>query len=394
MKLNIKILLAVIFQAFILLGCGEKESPKIEEKHKEGHEEHTEIVKLSLESLKLINIESETVSLQPMTGYISLPATIVPNQDNEALVGSLVQGRVQKVNVKIGDYVKAGQVLMTVEGLDIGTIKAGFLKAKANLDFTKSTYERQKKLFDEKIGSQKSLLESQAEYEKALAEFKAEDKRIHSIGLSDDDILNGKSHDEHTSGTLPIKSPINGIVVERNIVVGQLIETNTNAFKVINTSSVWIDGQVFEKDLNKITQKTSAVFISSAYPNENFTGKVIYIGQSIDENSRTLLIRGEFSNTQNKLKPQMFGELKIPIGDFAQALLIPEEALVKEGDKFFVFIKTTDTTFEQRFVSIGSTSNNRIEIREGLKEGENVITEGVFYLNSEMKKEELEGHEH
>ncbi len=394
MKLNIKILLAVIFQAFILLGCSEKESPKIEEKHDEGHEEHTEVVKLSLESLKLINIESETVSLQPMTGYISLPATIVPNQDNEALVGSLVQGRVQKVNVKIGDYVKAGQVLMTVEGLDIGAIKAGFLKAKANLDFTKSTNERQKKLFDEKIGSQKSLLESQAEYEKALAEFKAEDKRIHSIGLSDDDILNGKSHDEHTSGTLPIKSPINGIVVERNIVVGQLIETNTNAFKVINTSSVWIDGQVFEKDLNKITQKTTTVFISSAYPNEKFTGKVIYIGQSIDENSRTLLIRGEFSNTQNKLKPQMFGELKIPIGDFAQALLIPEEALVKEGDKFFVFIKTTDTTFEQRFVSIGSTSNNRIEIREGLKEGENVITEGVFYLNSEMKKEELEGHEH
>jgi cobalt-zinc-cadmium efflux system membrane fusion protein len=394
MKLNIKILLAIIFQAFIVLGCGEKESPKTEEKHEEGHEQHTEVVKLSSESLKLINIETETVSLQPMTGFISLPATIVPNQDNEAYVGSLVQGRVQKVNVKIGDYVKTGQVLMTVEGLDIGTIKSGFLKAKANLDFTKSTYERQKKLFDEKIGSQKSLLESQAEYEKALAEFKAEDKRIHSIGLTDDDVINGKSSNEHTSGTLPIKSPINGIVVERNIVIGQLIETNTNAFKVVNTSSVWIDGQVFEKDINKFTQKTSAVFKTSVYPNESFTGKVIYLGQAIDEKSRTLLIRAEFTNIQNKLKPQMFGELKIPVGDNTQALMIPEESVVKEGDKFFVFIKTTDTTFEQRFVSIGSNSNNRIEIIEGLKEGENVITKGVFYLNSEMKKEELEGHEH
>ena len=291
MKLNIKILLVVIFQAFILLGCSEKETPKIEEKHENEHEKHSEIVTLNKESLKLISIETETVSLQSMTGFISLPATIVPNQDNEAYVGSLVQGRVQKVFVKIGDYVKAGQVLMMVEGLDIGTIKAGFLKAKANLDFTKSTYERQKKLFDEKIGSQKSLLESQAEYEKALAEFKAEDKRIHSIGLTDDDMLNGNSHDEHTSGTLPIKSPINGIVVERNIVVGQLIETNTSAFKVVNTSSVWIDGQVFEKDLNKFTQKTSAVFVSSVYPNEEFTGNVIYIGQSIDEKSRTLLDR-------------------------------------------------------------------------------------------------------
>ena len=407
MKLNIKLLLVVIFQVFILIGCSEKdshknegkqeeghESHKDEGKHDEEHEKHSKLVKLSQESLKLINIQTETVSLQAMTGFITIPATIVHNQDNEAQVGSLVQGRVQKVFVKIGDYVKAGQVLMTVEGLDIGTIKAGFLKAKANLDFTKSTYERQKKLFEEKIGSQKSLLESQAEYEKASAEFKAEDKRIHSIGLSDEDILNGKSHDEHTSGTLPIKSPISGIVVERNIVVGQLIETNTNAFKVVNTSSVWIDGQVFEKDLNKFTQKTSAIFTSTVFPNEKFTGNVIYIGQSIDEKTRTLLIRTEFSNNKNKLKPQMFGELKIPVGDNTQALLIPEEALIKEGDKYFVFIKESDTTFEQRFVSIGLTTNNRIEIIGGLREGEIVVSKGAFYLISEMKKEELEGHEH
>ncbi len=280
---------------------------------------------------------------------------------------------------------------MTVEGLDIGTIKAGFLKAKANLDFTKSTFERQMKLFEEKIGSQKSLLESQAEFEKASAEFKAEDKRIHSIGLSDEDMLNGKSHDEHTSGTLPIKSPINGIVVERNIVVGQLIETNTNAFKVVNTSSVWIDGQVFEKDLNKINQKTKAVFVSSIYPNEEFYGDVIYIGQSIDEKSRTLLIRTEFSNIKNKLKPQMFGDLKLPVGDNTQAIMVPEESVVKEGDKYFVFIKTSDSTFEQRFVTIGLTSNNRIEITDGLKEGEIVVSKGVFFLKSELKKEELEG---
>lgn len=407
MKLNIKFLLVVIFQVFILIGCSEKENHKNEGKHEdeheshksegkndEDHEKHSKLVKLSQESLKLINIQTETVSLQTMTGFITIPATIVHNQDNEAQVGSLVQGRVQKVFVKIGDYVKAGQVLMTVEGLDIGTIKAGFLKAKANLDFTKSTYERQKKLFEEKIGSQKSLLESQAEYEKASAEFKAEDKRIHSIGLSDEDILNGKSHDEHTSGTLPIKSPISGIVVERNIVVGQLIETNTNAFKVVNTSSVWIDGQVFEKDLNKFTQKTSAIFTSTVFPNEKFTGNVIYIGQSIDEKTRTLLIRTEFSNNKNKLKPQMFGELKIPVGDNTQALLIPEEALIKEGDKYFVFIKESDTTFEQRFVSIGLPSNKRIEITDGLKEGEVVVSKGAFYLISEMKKEELEGHEH
>ena len=394
MKFKIKILLGLILQAFIILGCNEKESPKTEDKHEGEQEKHSKIVKLNKESIKMISIETETVSLKPVTGYITIPATIASNKDNEAQVGSLVQGRVQKVLVKLGEYVKAGQVLMTVEGLDIGTIKAGFLKAKANLDFTKSTYERQKKLFNENIGSQKTLLESQADYERASAEYKAEDKRIHSIGLSDEDVINVQSSNDHTSGTLPIKSPINGVIVERNIVVGQLIETNTNAFKIVNTSSVWIDGQVFEKDLNKINQKTSAIFVSSIYPNEEFVGNVIYIGQSIDEKSRTLLVRTEFSNNLNKLKPQMFGDLKLPVGNNTQAIMVPEESVVKEGEKYFVFIKTSDTTFEQRFVSVGLTSNKRIEVREGLKGGENLIIKGVFYLNSEMKKEELEGHEH
>lgn len=390
MKLRIRLYIIISLQALVLLGCSSEETPQKEEHH----EEHTKEVKLTTESIKLIKIETEKVSLQPLTGFISLPAVIIPNQDNEAQVGSLVQGRVQKVFVKLGDHVKAGQVLMTVEGLDIGTIKAGFLKAKASLDYTKATYERQKKLFDEKIGSQKSLLESLAEYEKALAEFNAEDKRIHSIGLSDEDVNNNKTNDEHTSGTLPIKSPINGIIVERNIVLGQLVDATTNAFKVINNNTVWVDGQVYEKDLNKINQKTSAIFTSTVYPNERFDGHIIYLGQSIDEKSRTLLIRGEFRNSQNKLKPQMFGELRIPIGENSKAILVPEEAVINETDLSYVFIQISDTTFEQRMVITGTSVDNRIEIKEGLNEGEIVVIKGVFYLNSELKKEEIEGDEH
>ena len=110
--------------------------------------EKSKVVKLSAESMKLIKLETETVSLSPLIGFITLPAKVIPNQDNEAQVGTLVQGRVNQVFVKIGDYVKAGQILMTVEGLDIGTIKAGFLKAKALQEYTKSKLRKgKKKLF-------------------------------------------------------------------------------------------------------------------------------------------------------------------------------------------------------------------------------------------------------
>ncbi len=397
MKASIKLLIAACVLAFGLCGCGDKDEAKKEE----SHEEHSEIVKLSTESIKQINLETETVSLQPFTGYLTIPAKVITNQDNEAQIGSLVQGRVHQVFVKVGDFVKAGQVLMTVEGLDVGEIKAGFLIANAALDYAKANYERQKKLFDEKIGSQKSLLESQAEFEKALAEYKAEDKKIHSVGLSDEDVTDAKISEEHTSGTLPIKSSINGIVVERNVVIGQLVDATTNAFKVINTSTVWVDGQIYEKDITKINQKTNAFFTSSTYMNEKFNGRIIYIGQTVDEQTRTITLRGEFGNVNGKLKPQMFGELKIPVNRNAKAIMIPEEAVVKEAGQEYVFVQTSNTTppssgqeFEKRIVITGLSFDNRIEIKEGLKEGEKVVSKGAFFLKSELKKEELEGDEH
>ena len=390
MKACIKLLIAANVLAFAFWGCSDKEEPKKEE----SHNEHSEVVKLSAESIKQIKLETETVSLQPFTGYLTIPAKVITNQDNEAQIGLLVQGRVHRVFVKVGDFVKAGQVLMTVEGLDIGQIKAGFLIAKAALDYTKANYERQKKLFNEKIGSQKALLESQAEYEKALAEYKAEDKRIHSVGLSDEDVMDDKTGEEHTSGTLPIKSSISGIVVERNVVIGQLVDATTNAFKVINTNTVWVDGQIYEKDIAKINRKTNALFTSETYRNEKFNGRIIYIGQTVDEQTRTITVRSEFSNANNKLRPQMYGELKIPVGVNAKAIMIPAEAVVKEAEQEYAFVQTSDSTFEQRKVITGSSVDNRIEIKEGLREGEKVVSKGVFYLKSELKKEELEGDEH
>jgi len=385
MKAGIKLFIAVNVLTFFLLGCGTKE----ESKNEETKNEQSEIVNLTAESIKQIGLETEIATLQAVTGYLTIPAKVITNQDNEAQVGSLVQGRVHQVFVKIGDYVKAGQILMTVEGLDVGEIKAGYLIAKAALDFAKANYERQKKLFDEKIGSQKTLLESQSEYEKALAEYKAEDKRIHSVGLSDEEVTGVKISEEHTAGTLPIKSSINGVVVERNVVIGQLVDATTNAFRVINTNVVWVDGQIYEKDLTKINQKTNAVFASTTYLNEKFNGKIIYIGQTVDEQSRTITVRGEFSNSSGKLKPQMFGDLKIPVGANAKAIMLPEESVVKETGQEYVFVQTSDSTFEKRIVFTGISVDNRIEIKEGLKEGEKVAVKGVFYLKSELKKDEL-----
>lgn len=398
---NIKQLSAILITALLFFaGCGEVENSK-EENHKE--ELHNETIILSQASIKEMGLETEIISLKPYSGFITIPAKVLANQDYEAQVGSLVQGRVSKVFVNVGDYVKAGQEMMLVEGLEIGVIKATYLTAKANLEFQKANYERQKILIDQNVGSQKSFLEAQAEYDKAIAEFNAEDKKIHSIGLNDEDILNGKNDHslDHTSGKLTVNAPISGIVVERNVVIGQLVDNTTNAFKIINISSVWIDGQIYEKDINKINEKTTAVFESSTYPNEKFNGRIKYIGQIIDEKSRTITIRAEFNNPKGKLKPQMFGEMKISTGKNSMAILISAESVVKINNKDFVFVQKANSTkteskeeFEKRSVVIGSIQNDMVEIIEGLNVNDKVVVKGAFYLKSELMKSELEGDEH
>ena len=342
---------------------------------------------LSSDVRSKIVLDFEEVKERPITGMLRVPARLITNQDYEAQVGSLIQGRVSQVFVKEGDFVKAGQVLMLIEGSDIGEVIAAYLQAKSNLEYYKSAYERQKILFEQNVGSQKALQEAKAEYEKAIAEFNAADKKIHSIGLEEKDIEGSGS--EHIPGILPIKAPISGIVTERNVVIGQFIEANTTAFKIMNISNLWAEGQIYEKDLTKISGKPKVEFTTYAYPNERFKGEVILIGQIVDEHTRTIKVRASLQNIDGKLKPNMFGELFIPISTNIKGIAIPTEALVSEGNKKYVFLVKDDSTFIKQYVETGTEFSGFVEITSGLKKGDKIVTKGVFFLKSELLKETL-----
>jgi len=392
MRFNIKFLSVLLITAFLFWGCGEKKNEEAKEES-QPHEKR-EII-LSDKAIKEMGIEIQTIKNETLTGLIKAAAKLIPNQDYEAQVGSLVQGRVWKAFVKEGDYVKEGQVLMQLEGLEIGELKAVYLKAKSNLDYYKAVYERQKTLIEQNIGSQKTLQEAKSDYEKATADFNAEDKRIHAVGLNHEDVLENGSL-EHIAGILPIKSPINGIVTERNVVIGQLVEPNTNAFKVMNTSTLWADGQIYEKDISKLSGKPKIEFTTSAYLNERFNGDIILVGQTIDEHSRTIKVRATLNNPGYRLKPQMFGEMFIPIGGTIKGIVVPSDAIIKENGKSYVFKAENDSTlptgrqvFKKQLVEIGSELGGKVEIKNGLKVGDKIAFKGVFFLKSELLKETL-----
>jgi membrane fusion protein, heavy metal efflux system len=355
----------------------------------------THVLTLRAAAIEEIGLTTSIAEIQPIAGNMTVPAKLLPNQDLEAQVGSLVQGRVRQVFVGVGDFVTAGQELMHIEGLEVGEIKSNFIKAKAELKYAEANYGRQKTLLEQKVGSQKVFLEAQATYDKAVAEFNAEDKRIHSIGLTDDDLLKFVEHaslekDGHSGGVLPIKSPIAGTVVERNVVIGQLVDGSTTAFRVINTSTLWADGQVYEKDVPGLSGKPEVTLTVSAFPREEFRGRVIYVSPIVDEHTRTITIRASIPNRHGRLKPQMFGELHVPTGGTTRGLIIPAESVQNINATTCVFVATSDTTFERREVSLGTTFDSMVEVRGGISPGERVVTKGSFQLKSELMKEALE----
>jgi cobalt-zinc-cadmium efflux system membrane fusion protein len=291
--------------------------------------------------------------------------------------------------------VKEHQELMRIEGLEVGEIKSDFIKARAQLTYAEAAFERQKTLLAEKVGSQKAYLEAQAEYNKALAGFDAEDKRIHSIGLTDSDVLTfveggSSGKDSHTGGVLPIKSPITGTVVERNVVIGQLVDASTTAFRIINTSTLWADGRAYEKDIPALTQRPEVTLTVTAFPGEEFTGEVIYVAPVVDPQSRTITVRAAIPNRGGRLKPQMFGDLRVSTGGNISGIMIPADAVQRDGTDSYVFIATSDTTFERRDIQIGVTQQNMLSVKQGVRPGERIVTNGSFQLKSELLKETLE----
>ncbi len=371
---------------FCIMGCT-KEQKQIEQT--EPMETQSGSIKLTAQAVRDIGLKADRAVLKLFTGHRSITAKVTVNQDYEAYVGSLVPGKVQKVLVNTGDYVKAGQTVMIIEGLEIGEIKAEYYKTKAAMEYAENNFKRQKELLDENIGSKKTFLEAQSEYEKSKAEFKAADEKIHSVGFGDEELSAMMTMQDHVAGTLPVKSPISGMVVERNVVVGQMVDVSGTALKIMNIRTVWIDGQIYEKDAGNYLSKTPVSFTCASFPNESFKGRMIYIGQVIDEKTRTILIRCEFDNPDYKLKPQMFGELIIPTARNNTALVVPAEAIVKIDQKDYVFVQTADTLFVQRPVARGITEGNEVEITDGLNEGDWVIVKGAFYLKSEMMKSQF-----
>ena len=188
---------------------------------------------------------------------------------------------------------------------------------------------------------------------------------------------------------LELKAPIDGVIIQRNSTVGELVNKGSNIYIISDPADLWVIAEVKERDVAAVKVGQDVEFEVLAYPGEKFRGKVVRLGNQIEANSRTLEARIETGNADGRLKPGMFADVGITTTITKDVVVIPDAALQSNGDNRIVFVALGANKFEQRIVKLGMEQRGYAEVLGGVKIGEQVVTEGSFILKSELLKSEL-----
>jgi len=190
-------------------------------------------------------------------------------------------------------------------------------------------------------------------------------------------------------------APIAGKVIKNDMILGGMVDEATEILTIMDLSRVWVEAEIYEKDIARVRNGQDVVISVPAYPRDAFRGVITYVGDVLDPDTRTITVRTEVNNTEFKLKPGMFADLTIELSQNGTALVVPAEAVLDDDGEHLVFVRIDDRRFEPRHVTLGTREGGFVEIASGVDAGEEVVTNGNFQLKSKLYEAILEaGHVH
>jgi cobalt-zinc-cadmium efflux system membrane fusion protein len=389
-RLRAGLVATTLLLAFALAGCGKSgatdESAGSAEEKKDGHSETETELTLTSEEAARAGIKVEEVKPQTLGETLTVTATIRPDADRLAHVAARVEGRIVAVPAKLGDKVRAGQTLATLDSVAVGEAHAAWIEAQAELGIAQADYKRAEALNVEEIIPRKDYLRAKADRDKAAAALRAATDRLRLLGGS-----------PNASGTavsaFSVTAPFAGTVIEKKATLGELASPSESMFSVADLSRVWIQADLPESALAKVRVGADAKVTVPAYPDEVFSGRVGHIGASLDKDTRTVAARIEVANGDGRLKPEMFATASIEVaGDKREVISLPDAAIVLMDGRPTVFVHAQGA-YEAREVEPGERSGGRTVLKSGLLAGDQVVTSGAYALKARKLKSQL-GHGH
>lgn len=337
----------------------------------------------SLESARKAGIVTRRPELAPMTDAIESYAEISFNQNKLAQITPLVSGVVKSVEVDLGNQVKEGDVLARITSVAIGEAQGAFLKALAEDRLRKKTLVRERNLREQRISSEKDLQEAEAAHQAAMAAVQQARQHLMVLGF-DKQQIEAIAVGNDGQGTLEIRAPFAGEIVERNAVQGALAEMGKPLFTIVDMTTLWAFVNIPESQLALVNVGQLVELNSESLPDEIFTGKLTWIAAKVDELTRMARGRVEFQNSGGQLKAQMFARARILTNDPEQAVVIPRSALQHLGGKPLVFVKLADDLYDARLVELGSKQDGHVAVRSGLLASDEVVINSGFTMKTQL----------
>lgn len=398
---------SILLALTLLTSCKEKHPEHGEAEHKhadgehadKGHEKHGEAghkdekgekeshegeIQVSEEAMERAGIAIASAERRALTGGTAIPAEVQFEPSSTAHVGPLVSGRITKVAVALGDKVKRGQLLGVIASSDVSTARSKLDQSKARLSAAESTLKRQQQLSTEGIGAQRSLIEAEAQVSELRAEVSGLQRQLSVFGSG-------------SAGALSLTSPIDGVVVALHGTLGETASPNEPAFIVTDPTKVWVQGNVPELELSRVSPGAAVLVRLHAFPEAAMAGIISYVAPALDERTRSLPVRVTLAAPDARLRSGLFGSIEL-IGGKAdeRVLVVPVEAVATIDGQTVVFATADEPgSFKPLPVALGRRAGGFFEVKSGLTEGSKLAIRGAFTLKSILKSGELsEGHEH
>lgn len=390
--------LFIIFSlALLLTGCGSKNNDTA----------HNKRIVLTEAQEKNAKIQTSPLSVMDIELQITIPAQFKARNQSIERIYSPIDGKITNVFVEPGAILKIGQPIVQIKSDAISQIQLEFLEKildidaninelRAQYNLSLQNYNRERTLYNEKISSR-------ADYEAANAQLRKDKANLDALSIKRSSLINvyrqrlavyGGTIDNviKTKQIYPyitIKATKNGVLLERKVNPGEIVEQNRELFNLADLKTIWLVGYAFEKD-SPYLHLGEAVTGTIEESTETINGVLSYVSPILDNTTKTLEVRADIPNKNFKIKPNMYAEMYVNTG-IAHVLAIPTDAVEKFGDYNFAYVKIAPHTYEERKVETGKKNDQYTEVLSGIKAGEKVVTRGSFELLGEsIKKQEAE----
>jgi cobalt-zinc-cadmium efflux system membrane fusion protein len=331
--------------------------------------------------------QMKTLTVAPvgLHGFVSEELTegkIAANADRATPVFSPYSGRITRILAGLGDTVKAGAPLAMLEASEFVQAQNDLATAAAQVKLARITEARKHALYDAKGGSLQDWQSAQTDLTAAETTLSAVRNRLSILGKSSAEIA-ALEHNQAISAMATLAAPIAGVIVDRQVGPGQYVQAGsaTPQFTIADTSSVWLLANVRETDAALVKPGQSVEVHVPAYPQRAFKAQLNFVSAVVDPVTHRLSVRAEIGNRDGALKPEMFANFRILTGDATESPAVPQGAIVYEGAEAHVWVVGADGLLSFRSIRAGRRNDGLIEVLDGLKPGENVVTKGGLFID-------------